>query len=248
MRCWAISVVLSSTLGCYVGPVDSGDDAPSEDSSGGGATAGDTDSNSSPTSPTDPSGASDPTATSDPSSDAGSAETSDPPPGDGSTDDGPADTGESSDDGPMAGCETGPLPAPIPGCAPAPMSSSGDIYQDCVDRINQFRWECQCLPPLQRWSDAETCSDDQSSADQNGGGPHANFGQCGENAQNTCPDWPSEDSIITGCLQSMWDEGPGEPFSEHGHYINMSSMAYTRVACGFSSSGGGVWSNQNFSP
>ena len=49
-------------------------------------------------------------------------------------------------------------------------------------------------------------------------------------------------------MQAMWDEGPGEPFSAHGHYINMSSTTYTRVACGFSSSGSGVWSNQNFSP
>lgn len=197
------------------------------------------------TAASDPTAGSDPT-TSDPTSNTSSPQTSDP------TSDGPMDApadsvGESSDDG-MTGCETGPLPGPIPGCAPAPMPSSGDIYQDCVDRINQFRWECQCLPPLARWSDAETCSDQQSSNDQNGGGPHANFGACEEWAQNTCPDWGSEQDIIVGCLQSMWDEGPGEPFSEHGHYINMSSMDYTKVACGFSSSGSGVWSNQNFSP
>ena len=44
----------------------------------------------------------------------------------------------------------------------------------------------------------------------------------------------------------MWDEGPGEPFRAHGHYINMSSTQYTSVACGRSSAGQGVWSNQNF--
>jgi hypothetical protein len=238
MRCWAISVVLSLPLGCYIGPGNGGDEG-ADDAPAGEASSSAEDS-SMPTGPSDPSGAS------DPSSDTGSAETSGPPPGDDSSG-GSADSGESSG-GEMAGCETGPLPAPIPGCAPAPMPGSGDIHQDCVDRINQLRWECQCLPPLQRWSDAETCSDAQSSDDQNGGGPHANFGQCGENAQNTCPDWPSEQIIIAGCLQSMWDEGPGEPFSEHGHYINMSNPAYTKVACGFSSSGGEVWSNQNFSP
>jgi hypothetical protein len=162
--------------------------------------------------------------------------------------DGPMDAGDSSDGGEMAGCETGPLPAPIPGCAPAPMPSSGDVHQDCVDRINQFRWECQCLPPLTRWVEAEACSDDQSSDDQNGGGPHGNFGACGENAQNTCPNWGSQQDVIVGCLQAMWDEGPGEPFSAHGHYINMSNLGYSRVACGFSSSGAGVWSNQNFAP
>ena len=84
--------------------------------------------------------------------------------------------------------------------------------------------------------------------DQAGGGAHGNFGMCNENAQNTCPNWGSEDQVISGCLQAMWDEGPGEPFSAHGHYINMSSLDYTRVACGFSGSNSGVWSNQNFRP
>lgn len=95
---------------------------------------------------------------------------------------------------------------------------------------------------------SEVCSDEQSSADQNGGGAHGNFGMCNENAQNTCPNWGSEAQVIGGCLQAMWDEGPGELFSEHGHYINMSSTNYSRVACGFATGNGGVWSNQNFSP
>lgn len=148
----------------------------------------------------------------------------------------------------MTGCESGPLSAPIAGCMPAPLPSTGDFHQDCVDRINQFRWECQCLPPLARWTEAESCTNSQSSADQNGGGAHGNFGMCGENAQNTCPNWGSEDDVVGGCLQMMWDEGPGEPFSEHGHYINMSSTTYSKVACGFATSGQGVWSNQNFAP
>jgi hypothetical protein len=144
-------------------------------------------------------------------------------------------------------CEAGPLPTPIPGCAPAVLPSTGDPHQDCVDRINQFRWECQCLPPLARWTEAEGCTDQQSAADQAAGQAHLNFGDCGENAQNTCPDWGSEADVIGGCLQMMWDEGPG-PFDEHGHYINMSNTSYGRVACGFSTSNQGVWSNQNFAP
>jgi hypothetical protein len=162
----------------------------------------------------------------------------------------PSDTsaeGESSS-GMMSGCETGPLPAPIAGCTPTPMTPSGDFGQDCVDRINQFRWECQCLPPLARWADAEMCTDTQSENDHNAQVPHGNFQACGEWAQNTCPDWPSEEQVINGCLQAMWDEGPGEPFEAHGHYINMSSTDYSKVACGRFDSGQGVWSNQNFSP
>jgi hypothetical protein len=45
----------------------------------------------------------------------------------------------------------------------------------------------------------------------------------------------------------MWNEGPGEDFSKHGHYINMSSTKYTKVACGFwTTPKGSVWAVQNF--
>ncbi len=55
------------------------------------------------------------------------------------------------------------------------------------------------------------------------------------------------DDIIDGCLQSMWDEGPGTIYEDHGHYINMSSTSYEKMACGFyRTSGGAVWSVQNF--
>jgi hypothetical protein len=133
-------------------------------------------------------------------------------------------------------------------CQLDPPDSTGDIKQDCVDRINQFRWECQCLPPLARWSDAEACTDQQAADDQSSGAAHGHFGACGEWAQNTCPNWGSTQDVIVGCLQAMWDEGPGEPFEAHGHYINMSSTDYSKVACGFSQTGQGVWANQNFTP
>lgn len=149
----------------------------------------------------------------------------------------------------MSGCDGGPLAQPIAGCTPTPLAKTGDFGQDCVDRINQFRWECQCLPPLARWTEAEMCTDEQSGTDQQGGTAHANFGMCSEFAQNTCPDWPNENEVLDGCLQLMWDEGPGEPFEAHGHYINMSSTEYSKVACGRTTTKNApVWSNQNFSP
>ena len=46
------------------------------------------------------------------------------------------------------------------------------------------------------------------------------------------------ESVISGCLQAMWNEGPGEPFSEHGHYINMTRASFSMVACGFYEAGG----------
>ena len=157
------------------------------------------------------------------------------------------------DPGFVSDCSNGPLGAPIANCQPEALPSSGDPYADCVTRINQLRWECQCLPPLQRWNDAEGCADQHSSYDSsdNQNRPHAGFGDdiCspGGWAQNECPGWGSTEHIITGCLQAMWDEGPGEPYSAHGHYINMTNPSYTMVACGFyETSDGRFWSVQNF--
>jgi hypothetical protein len=166
----------------------------------------------------------------------------------GSTDPGPRDMGAMDGVIPprTRACPSGPLDAPVDGCRPAPPPSTGDPYLDCVRRINQFRWECQCLPPLERWTEGESCADQQAQYDADNNTPHKGFRDnvCSPRgfAQNECPRWGSWDRVIGGCLQQMWDEGPGEPFSEHGHYINMSSQRYTRVACGQ----GGGWYVQNF--
>jgi hypothetical protein len=147
-------------------------------------------------------------------------------------------------------CPTGPLALPIANCQPSTPPSTGDPELDCVQRINQLRWDCQCLPPLQRWSEGESCADQHAEYDSTRS-PHAGIGAgiCspGGWAQNECPSWGSIDSVITGCLQSMWDEGPGEPYEDHGHYINMTNPDYTMVACGFyETPDGKVWSVQNF--
>lgn len=129
--------------------------------------------------------------------------------------------------------------------AAANVSPDDGVRIDCVDRINGFR-ATEGLPPLARWVDGEVCADSEARSDAQSGVPHGAFGQCSENAQNECPGWNSVEQIIDGCLQGMWDEGPGEPYSEHGHYINMSSERYTKVACGFFESAAGVWAVQNF--
>jgi len=117
----------------------------------------------------------------------------------------------------------------------------------CVDIINEYR-ATEGKPPYARWADAEPCSDDEARSDSETGIPHGAFGACGESAQNECPGWPGPvETLLEGCLAGMWAEGPGEPFSEHGHYINMSSTSYTEVACGFhTTAGGGIWALQNF--
>ncbi|AUX48188.1 uncharacterized protein SOCE26_097190 [Sorangium cellulosum] len=121
------------------------------------------------------------------------------------------------------------------------------VAELCVDTINRHRATLG-LPPLGRWVEAESCSDQESESDGNTGKAHGAFGACGERAQNECPGWggPAE-SMIVPCLQLMWDEGPGEDFNAHGHYINMSSTSYTEVACGFHTfPDGSVWAVQNF--
>lgn len=148
---------------------------------------------------------------------------------------------------------SGPLELPIAGCSPAPLPSTGDLYEDCVRRINQLRTVCQCLPPLERWLDGESCADAHAEYDAMTGQAHSGFREqiCspGGRGQNECPGYRSEDQVITTCLQQMWDEGPGEPFSQHGHYINMTNPSHQRVACGFfTTSQGAVWAIQNFSP
>jgi hypothetical protein len=138
------------------------------------------------------------------------------------------------------------------------LPATGDLHQDCVDRINQFRRECACLPPLARWTAGEACANEMAEYDSTRRA-HAGFiaGVCeGGSAQNECPGWDSEDEVIEGCLQSMWDEGPPpDPddcddacFDMYGHFINMSSTDYSRVACGFfTTPGGEIWAVQNFS-
>jgi hypothetical protein len=147
-------------------------------------------------------------------------------------------------------CDKGPLRNPRPSCAPASLPSTGNRYADCVARINQLRWECQCLPPLGRWKGGEKCANKHAKYDSKHG-IHAGFNDrvCKPvgSAQNECPGWPSTAGVIDGCLQAMWDEGPGKRFSKHGHYINMSNPSYERVACGFAKApDGAVWSVQNF--
>jgi len=147
-------------------------------------------------------------------------------------------------------CRKGPLSRPRPGCAPALRPSTGNLYEDCVARINQLRWDCQCLPPLARWKEGEQCATQEAKHDSKHG-PHAGFngGICKPHglAQNECPDWPSRAEVIEGCFQAMWDEGPGKRFSKHGHYVNMSNPDYERVACGFAKAANGkIWSVQNF--
>lgn len=150
-----------------------------------------------------------------------------------------------------SGQQDGNGPAPDSGKPPAPDSGppvQSGIQQHCVDQINAYR-KTLSLPPLARVSSKEACADGEAKSDGLSNKPHGAFPSCGEFAQNECPGWPSANmqTSLDGCLAQMWAEGPGADFSQHGHYINMSSQQYTKVFCGFYDLGNGkFWSVQDF--
>jgi len=136
---------------------------------------------------------------------------------------------------------------PDSGSGPTTPPSGTDAASICFDKINAYRATLN-LPPYARWTDNETCANGQSKSDSESGQAHGAFGKCTEMAQNECPGWggPPE-KMIPDCLAQMWAEGPGDDFSKHGHYTNMSSKSYTKVACGFyTMPNGKVWAVQDF--
>ncbi|RYZ02091.1 MAG: CAP domain-containing protein [Myxococcales bacterium] len=144
------------------------------------------------------------------------------------------------------------------GCKLSPPPGTGDLRQDCVNRINQFLTQCACLPALQRRTDGEACADQMAKYDADHNSAHAGIQAdiCKPGgSQNSCPGYSSNEQVVGLCLQQMWDEGPppspdctGECYETHGHFINMTDDSVTRVACGFyTTASGKVWAVQNFS-
>jgi len=142
-------------------------------------------------------------------------------------------------------------------CKPTPPASTGDIHQDCVNRINQFLTQCACLPALSRATDGEACADQMAKYDAAMNSAHAGAIDkicTPSGSQNECPGYASNSQVISLCMQQMWDEGPpptssctGTCYEQHGHYINMTDPSVHRVACGFfTTSSGQVWAAQNF--
>lgn len=145
-------------------------------------------------------------------------------------------------------------------CKLAAAATTGDVKQDCVDRINQFRTQCACLPALARWTEAEACADMMAQHDSMTGEAHSGFtGKVctpGGQGQNECPGYKSETQVVGTCLQQMWSEGPppmspcnGDCFQTYGHFINMTNTKFKKVACGFfKTTSNSLWAVQNFSP
>jgi len=113
-----------------------------------------------------------------------------------------------------------------------------EARQQIVHRVNDYR-ATLALKRLIRNKSMDACVDTQAQLDFAANTAHSAFGHCKESAQNECPGWTGTNmllianTIVVSCLQMMWDEGPGTPYSAHGHYINMTNTAYSKIACGF---------------
>ena len=108
------------------------------------------------------------------------------------------------------------------------------------------------------------CSDDEAAADLASGKAHGHFGDCGEFAQNSGPNFTASwlknaTGVSDYYLEMMWSEkqlvesgaadlNSAADFSKIGHYKNMRSASYTKVACGIALSADGKtgWFNMNF--
>lgn len=133
---------------------------------------------------------------------------------------------------------------------PSPGSGSSGAYpgasQLCVDKTNQLRASAGSAP-LTRNDAKEACTDGEAASDAASGKPHGAFPGCGEAAQNECPGWSgTPESVAESCVQAFFNEGPGQDYNTHGHYINLTSTKYSLVSCGFYATNGKVWLVENF--
>ena len=134
-----------------------------------------------------------------------------------------------------------------------------DWREDCLAKINEYR-ATEDLPPLTLASEGkQTCADKQSADDLKTNEAHGHFGDCGEFAQNSGPNfsgsWQKNASAVAEYyLKMMWEDEKAKAekgvteYAQIGHYLNMKNTSYTKVACGIALSADGKtgWFNVDF--
>ncbi len=151
---------------------------------------------------------------------------------------------------PGAGSSSPPPQTPPTTTPPPTTPPSTDAFAAararCIQRINEYRAKGNAPAVAQRM-DKQACADSQAQSDAASNTAHGAFGKCGETAQNECPGWKgSVDTVLDGCLQAMFAEGPGTG-PAHGHYNNMMDPSYKGAACGFHQApDGGIWIVHDF--
>ena len=106
----------------------------------------------------------------------------------------------------------------------------------CLDTINSYRGS-KGLPPYAPWPAGEQCAAQQAGSYARGQTPDLQKDAClagQQYGQSTCSSSAGTlQEVVSGCLQSGWNEGPGADFNQHGDYSYMSSRQFTTAACGF---------------
>ena len=125
---------------------------------------------------------------------------------------------------------------PVMALIPA-LAGCGDPYGearvDCVDAINADRATLK-LPPYARWNAEESCTDGQAEADFESDDAAQRLREMRRARAGRVPRLARparhDDHRVP---RPDVGRGPRHHFATHGHYINMSSTAYTMVSCGY---------------
>ena len=136
---------------------------------------------------------------------------------------------------------------------------------DCLAKINEYRATEDLKPLTLAAQEKQTCADKQSADDLKSNKAHGHFGDCGEFAQNSGPNfsgnWQKNATAVAEYyLKMMWEEekalvtsgerdpNKSEDYPYIGHYLNMKNTSYTKVACGITLSEDGKtgWFNVDF--
>ena len=136
--------------------------------------------------------------------------------------------------------------------------------QACLDKINEYRATENLEPLTLAPEEKQTCTDKQAGDDLASNKAHGHFGDCGEGAQNSGPNFNTSwrktaVEVSDAYLKMMWEDekalvtsGERDPNKDEdypyiGHYLNMKGN-YKTVACGITLSEDGKkgWFNVNF--
>lgn len=153
--------------------------------------------------------------------------------------------------------------------APASSAAQGGFFSDswrqaCLDKINKYRATENLGPLTLAPEEKQTCTDKQAGDDLAENKAHGHFGNCGEWAQNSGPNFNTSwrktaIEVSDAYLKMMWEDekalvtsGERDPKKDEdypyiGHYLNMKGN-YKTVACGIALSADGKkgWFNVNF--
>jgi hypothetical protein len=136
--------------------------------------------------------------------------------------------------------------------------------EDCLAKINEYRATENLDPLTLAPEEKQVCTDKEAADDLAENKAHGHFGNCGEGAQNSGPNFSTSwqktaIEVSDAYLKMMWedekalvtsgkrDPNKDEDYSYIGHYLNMKGN-YKTVACGIALSEDGKkgWLNINF--